>query len=96
MNDLRRIIKKPLVTERSTLEREQSNVVTFAVDLHANKLEIKRAVEELFSVKVEEVRTLRVKGKTRRVGKNFGFRPSWKKARVRLRAGDTINFFEGV
>ena len=96
MKDLRQVIQKPVVTEKSTIEREQNNVVTFAVHPDANKHEIRRAVEELFSVKVLEVRTSAVRGKSRRVGKFTGERPSWKKARVRLRAGDSIEFFEGV
>lgn len=96
MNDLRQVIQRPVVTEKSTIEREQNNVVTFAVHPDANKHDIRRAVEELFSVKVLEVRTSRVRGKSRRVGKFTGERPSWKKARVRLRAGDSIEFFEGV
>jgi large subunit ribosomal protein L23 len=96
MKDLRQVIHRPVITEKSTIERESQNVVTFAVHPDANKHEIKRAVEELFDVKVEEVRTLRVRGKMRRVGKFQGQRPSWKKARVRLRSGDSIEFFEGV
>ncbi len=96
MKDRRQIIRRPIITEKSTIEREFSNIVTFRVDLRANKLEIKHAVEELFEVKVLEVRTARFKGKPRRVGRYQGFRPAWKKARVRLREGDSIEFFEGV
>jgi large subunit ribosomal protein L23 len=96
MKDLRQVIQRPVVTEKSTIEREQQNVVTFAVHPDANKHDIRRAVEELFSVKVLEVRTSSVRGKSRRVGKFTGEKPSWKKARVRLRAGDSIEFFEGV
>jgi large subunit ribosomal protein L23 len=96
MKDLRHVIQRPVITEKSTIEREGQNIVTFAVHPEANKLEIKRAVETLFDVHVEAVRTLRVRGKSRRVGKFSGQKPSWKKARVRLRAGDSIEFFEGV
>ncbi len=96
MKDARQIVRRPLITEKSTIEREMYNIVSFAVHPQANKIEIKAAVEELFDVKVLEVRTLRVHGKTRRVGRNVGRRPDWKKARVRLRVGDTIEFFEGV
>ena len=96
MRDAREIIKEPLVTEKTTIQREMENIVTFRVALSANKIEIKRAVEELFEVSVLEVRTSRVHGKKRRVGKHEGVRPSWKKARVRLVEGDTIEFFEGV
>ena len=96
MKDLRQVIKKPVITEKSTIERESQNIVTFAVHPDANKHEIKLAVESLFDVKVEDVRTLNVRGKMRRVGRHQGQRPAWKKARVRLRAGDSIEFFEGV
>ena len=96
MKNPRQIIKRPLITEKSTIEREMNNIVSFAVHPKANKIEIKSAVEQLFSVKVLEVRTLRVRGKTRRMGLHVGRRPDWKKARVRLREGDSIEFFEGV
>ena len=96
MKDLRQVIQRPVVTEKSTIEREQQNIVTFAVHPDANKHDIRRAVEELFSVKVLDVRTNRVRGKSKRVGKFVGDKPSWKKARVRLRSGDSIEFFEGV
>ena len=90
------VIRRPLITEKSTIERELRNIVTFEVDLRANKTEIRRAVEALFDVQVLGVRTSRVRGKKRRVGRNIGYKPSWKKARVRLREGDSIEFFEGV
>lgn len=96
MKDVRQVIRNPLITEKSTIEREAENIVTFAVDLRANKLEIREAVEALFEVKVLEVRTSRVRGKERRVGRHSGRRPAWKKARVKLREGDNIEFFEGV
>jgi large subunit ribosomal protein L23 len=92
----RQIIQRPVVTERSTIEREVHNIVTFAVHASANKIQIKRAVEALFDVKVLEVRTSRVRGKLKRRGRFVGRRPSWKKARVKLRQGDNIEFFEGV
>jgi large subunit ribosomal protein L23 len=92
----RQIIHRPIITEKSTIEREMSNIVSFAVDPRSNKLEIKTAVEALFDVKVIEVRTSRVRGKMRRMGKHTGRRPDWKKARVQLREGDSIEFFEGV
>ncbi len=96
MKDARQVIQKPLITEKSTIERELMNVVTFAVHPDANKAEIKAAVEKLFDVGVIDVRTLRMQGKLRRMGKKMGRRPAWKKARVRLREGDSIEFFEGV
>lgn len=90
------IIQRPLVTEKSTLAREERNEVTFAVDPKASKHEVRRAVEELFSVQVEEVRTMRMPRKMRRVGRFIGARPQWKKAVVRLAEGQSIEFFEGV
>ena len=90
------VIRRPLITEKSTIERELRNIVTFEVDLRANKTEIRLAVETLFDVQVLDVRTARFKGKKRRVGRSIGYRPNWKKARVRLREGDSIEFFEGV
>ena len=94
--NLHEIVRKPLVTEKSNIGREEGNLVTFAVDPRANKHEIKRAVEELFDVKVLEVRTMRMPRKSRRVGKFSGRKPEWKKAIVRLAEGQTIEFFEGV
>ena len=94
--NVQQVIRRPLITEKSTIERELQNIVTFEVDPRANKAEIRRAVETLFDVQVLEVRTSAVKGKKRRVGRNIGYRPSWKKARVKLREGNTIEFFEGV
>lgn len=90
------VLRRPLVTEKSTIAREERNVVTFAVDPRANKHEIQRAVEELFSVKVLDVRTMRMPRKTRRTGRFVGRRPEWKKALVRLAEGQAIEFFEGV
>ena len=90
------VIRKPLVTEKSTIAREEENVVTFAVDPRANKHEIRAAVEQLFDVRVEAVRTIRMPRKTRRLGRFVGRRPEWKKAIVRLAEGQAIEFFEGV
>jgi large subunit ribosomal protein L23 len=90
------VIKRPLVTEKSTIARDDRNVVTFAVDPRANKHEIRRAVEALFHVKVAEVHTIRMPRKTRRVGRFAGRRAEWKKAMVRLAEGQAIEFFEGV
>jgi large subunit ribosomal protein L23 len=89
-------IRGPLVTEKSTAGKDNYNQVVFVVDLRANKIQIKKAVEKIFKVKVLKVRTQRVPGKTRRMGRSFGERPDWKKAFVTLRAGDRIEFFEGV
>ena len=94
--NLHQIIRKPLVTEKSNIGREERNVVTLAVDPRANKHEVKRAVEELFGVDVLDVRTMRMPAKMRRVGRYMGRKPQWKKAIVRLAEGQKIEFFEGV
>ena len=90
------IIRRPVVTEKSTIARELSNVVTLAVDPRANKHQIKDAVEQLFNVSVLGVRTMRQPRKSRRVGRFVGRKPEWKKAIVTLAEGQTIEFFEGV
>lgn len=94
--NLHHVIRRPLVTEKSNIGREEQNLVTFAVDPRAKKPEIKAAIESLFQVNVLEVRTMRQPRKTRRVGAHMGRRPEWKKAIVRLAEGQTIEFFEGV
>jgi large subunit ribosomal protein L23 len=90
------VIWRPLVTEKSTLGREERNEVVFAVDPRATKHDVRRAVEQLFQVRVEDVRTMRQPRKMRRVGRFLGARPRWKKAIVRLAEGQSIEFFEGV
>jgi large subunit ribosomal protein L23 len=90
------VIRRPIVTEKSNIGREESNLVTFAVDPRANKHEIARAVESLFDVKVLGVHTMRQPRKKRRVGAHIGTRPEWKKAIVKLAEGQSIEFFEGV
>jgi large subunit ribosomal protein L23 len=92
------VIRRPLVTEKSTLMREAgANVIAFEVAPDANKIEVKRAVEELFKVKVEEVRLLKVQGKVKRMGRWSGKRRDWKKAYVRLKEGEKApDFIEGV
>lgn len=90
------VIRKPLVTEKSNIGREEQNLVTFAVDPRANKHEIRQAVEQLFAVKVVDVRTMRMPRKTRRVGRFAGRKTAWKKAIVKLAEGQAIEFFEGV
>jgi large subunit ribosomal protein L23 len=94
--NLHEVIRKPLVTEKSNIGREEENLVTLAVDPRANKHDIARAVETLFDVSVLEVRTMRMPRKSRRVGKFLGRKPEWKKAMVRLAEGQSIEFFEGV
>jgi large subunit ribosomal protein L23 len=91
------IIRRPLITEKSTVQREEKNIVAFEVHRDANKIEVKRAVEAQFKVKVAEVRIARVHGKVRRQGRFVGRRPDWKKAWVRLVEGEKqIEFFEGM
>ncbi|HYC90171.1 MAG TPA: 50S ribosomal protein L23 [Thermoanaerobaculia bacterium] len=91
------IIRRPLVTEKSTILREEGNVLAFEVDPNANKIEVKKAVEELFKVKVEDVRLFNVRGKMKRMGRWAGKRRDWRKAYVRLKAGEKApEFVEGV
>ena len=91
------VIRRPLITEKSTLQRDESNTYAFAVDVRANKIDVKRAVESQFKVRVSEVRMSRVRGKERRQGRFVGRKPEWKKAYVRLAPDEkTIEFFEGV
>ncbi|MCD6335684.1 MAG: 50S ribosomal protein L23 [Candidatus Latescibacteria bacterium] len=96
MKDLRRIIRRPLITEKASTLRETYNQYSFEVDRHANKIEIKGAVEELFGVHVTDVRTAMIHGKVKRLGRFHGKRPDWKKAMLTLRAGDSIELYEGV
>ncbi|MDD2580739.1 MAG: 50S ribosomal protein L23 [Desulfuromonadaceae bacterium] len=88
------VIKKPHVTEKTSLGSDSSNTVAIVVDKAANKIEIKQAVENLFKVKVSDVRTVTVAGKVKRSGKTFGKRSNWKKAYVTLQEGQSIDFFE--
>jgi len=94
--DLYQIIKRPLVTEKGTKQKEQSNQLAFEVDRRANKILVRNAIENIFKVKVVSVRMMNVKGKERRVGRNVGRRADWKKAIVRLAPGENIEFFEGI
>jgi len=86
------ILKSPLVSEKSTLVAERDNQIVFKVAVDATKLEIKRAVESLFEVEVKSVKTLNVKGKTKRHGQQIGRRVNWKKAYVSLKDGQDIDF----
>jgi large subunit ribosomal protein L23 len=91
------IIRRPLVTEKSTGMKDVANVIAFEVAPEANKIQVKRAVEELFKVKVEEVRLLNVRGKMKRLGRFAGRRRDWRKAYVKLAEGQKApEFFEGV
>lgn len=96
MKSAQDIIIKPVITEKST-DGLQEGKYTFKVDKNANKLEIAKAVEELFDVKVAKVNTINCKGKTKRVGRYEGKRPDWKKAIVTLKEDSkSIEFFEGM
>ena len=90
------IIRRPLITEKTSIQKEVANQVTFEVDRGANRIEIKKAVEKIFNVNVTGVRTMQLKGKTKQRGRILGKRRSWKKAVVTLAPGDRIDFFEGV
>jgi large subunit ribosomal protein L23 len=91
------VIRRPIVTEKSTTMRETGNVIAFEVATRANKIDVKRAVEELFKVKVADVRLFNIRGKMKRMGRNVGKRPDWRKAYVRLQEGQKApDFFEGV
>jgi len=87
-------IVRPLLTERSTIMKEKHNQYVFEAKLSANKTDIKSAVEQLWKVNVEKVRTMIVPGKFRRFGKGGGYRPDWKKAIVTLKEGQKIDFAE--
>lgn len=89
--DCYRVIKRPLRTEKSVADGEVANAYHFEVDLRANKIQIKKAVEDFFNVKVEDVRTLVRKGKKRRVRFKLGRTKDWKKAIVKLKEGNTID-----
>lgn len=96
MRDPRHVILRPVVTERSTTQAEDSGKYTFIVDRAANKIDIKNAVQVLFEVKVKTVRTANFRGKLRRVGRSEGFKPAYKKAVVTLAEGERIDMYEGV
>jgi large subunit ribosomal protein L23 len=96
MKEAQKIIRRPLITEKSTRQKEESRQYVFEVHRDANKIEIQSAVERLFKVKVLQVRTSNVLGKIKRLGKRYGKRPDWKKAIITLKEGDRIDFFEGA
>jgi large subunit ribosomal protein L23 len=90
------IVKRPLITEKTSIQKEVNNQITFEVDRRANRVEIKKAIENIFNVNVVGVRTMQVKGKTKQRGRIVGKRRNWKKAIVTLMPGERIDFFEGV
>ncbi len=90
------VVVRPIVTEKSSLLKEGGNQYVFEVARTANKIEIARAVEQLFKVQVLSVRVMNMEGKARRLGKHAGKRPDWRKAIVKLSPKDKIPFFEGA
>ena len=91
-----KLLKAPHLTEKTVIQKDASNQVTFLVETGANKIEIKRAVESLFKVTVLRVNTINTRGKFKRMGRFQGRRPDWKKALVTLKEGDRIEYFEGA
>ena len=96
MREPHQILIKPLITEKSTIQKETYNQVAFEVHPRANKIEIRQALERAFNVRVVMVRTMNMSGKKKRTGRFFGRRSNWKKAVVTLAPGDRIDFFEGA
>jgi len=90
------LIKGSIITEKTHQLKEMGNKVTFKVAIKANKIEIRKAVEDLFKVKVLAVNTIRLRGKKKRLGRTEGVRPDWKKAIVTLAPGEKISGFEGM
>ena len=90
------IIIRPLITEKTSIQKELFNKVTFEVDRRANRIEIKKAIETVFNVRVASVKTMQITGKTKQRGRITGKRRDWKKAIVTLLPGERIDFFEGV
>jgi large subunit ribosomal protein L23 len=97
MNNLFGVIKRPIITEKGLDQKEDKSILCFEVDVHANKRDVKNAVEKLLKVKVASVKTLSFFGKERRRGRYMGYKPDWKKAYVRLKAGEKmIEYGENV
>jgi len=95
MTDHYAIIRRPLLTEKS-LQGADTGTYTFEVGISATKPQIKKAVEHIFNVRVLTITTSVVRGKIKRLGRNTGKRPNWKKATVRLQEGQFIDFFQGA
>jgi large subunit ribosomal protein L23 len=93
MKPLHEILKRPLVTEKTVQQEGEAQVVAFEVKRDANKVEIKKAVEQAFEVKVKNVNTVLVAGKVKRLGRTYGKRSNWKKAYVTLAEGSSIDLF---
>ncbi len=93
---LRKLLKRPLLSEKVVRLQETENTYAFEVPRAANKVEIRRAIEEIFEVSVKDVRTISMRGKKKRMGRWEGRRASWKKALVTLTKGQTLELFENV
>jgi large subunit ribosomal protein L23 len=94
--DSRQVVRRALITEKGSILREKARQYTFEVHPDANKIEIKRAVETIFKVKVENVRTQNMHGKVKRLGRSVGRRPDWKRAVVTLAPEQSIELFDQV
>ena len=94
--DLYDIVKAPRITEKGTRLKEKNNVLTFEVRTDANKLQVRKAIEGIFKVKVMDVTTVKISGKKKRMGQRLGRRSDWKKAYVTLKPGEKIDIFEGA
>ena len=90
MKNLFAVIKRPIITEKGLDQKEEKSILCFEVDAHANKREVKDAIEKLFKVKVASVKTLGFRGKERRRGRYTGYKPDWKKAYVKLKPGEKM------
>jgi large subunit ribosomal protein L23 len=90
------IVRRPVVSEKTERERQLNRQFTFEVHQEASKIQVKAAIEKLFNVHVTDVRTAIARGKNKRVGRNMGRRPNWKKAIVTLKEGESIALFEGA
>ena len=96
MKNLYTVMKKPLFTEKGNNLKETENKILIEVSRDANKIDIKRAIEEIFKVKVEKVSTISMRGKWKRFGRSIGKRPDRKKAIITLKKGEKLDFIEGV
>jgi large subunit ribosomal protein L23 len=90
------IIRSPLLTEKCHDLKEKHNQVAFQIDRQANKTQVKDAVEKIFKVKVQSVNIMNIRGKKKRLGRNVGKRPDWKKAIVTLKPGEKLEIIEGI
>jgi len=96
VSDMYSVLRRPIVTEKTTFQKEDDNQISFQVRTDANKIEIRKAVENLLGVKVTSVNTLMYRGKTKRLGRTTGKRSNWKKAVVTLAPGEDVEFFEAI